>query len=137
MTTRNKRPYPGFAQDFSGNSQTDPSQQAGADVNVIVAQYANQNDGQSVHQVPRAEDFGDVPSHDYGEAMRRIAAVDSAFAELPSAERAEHKNDPELWLESLEAPESLSEALTDPDGSNSTPDDEPAPQDSTEDREGE
>lgn len=100
MTTKHKkRP---FAQDFSGNSQTDPSQQAGADVNVIVATYANQNDGQSVHQAPRPEDFGDVPSHDYGEAMRRIAAVDSAFAELPSAERAEHRNSPELWLESLE-----------------------------------
>nr|UXQ87979.1 MAG: internal scaffolding protein [Microvirus sp.] len=98
MSTKKRPVKRPFSQDFSGDSQTDPSQQAGADVNVIVANYARQHDGRPVHQHPDPQDYRDFPSHDYGEAIRRIAEIDSAFEDLPAAERALHENNPEIWL---------------------------------------
>jgi len=60
------------------------------------------------------ERFGDATTTSYEEAQRHVAEINSAFELLPAGERAEFKNDPSRWVESLiEAQESVQ--VTDPD----------------------
>lgn len=97
-----------FAQDFSGPSRTDQSFKNTCDVNRIIERYIQTG----LDPAPgRAEQtFGFASSKTYEEVTREIAEVNSAFASLPSAERASHSNDPAAWLDSLAAPEPQTEA---------------------------
>jgi len=60
------------------------------------------------------ERFGDATTTSYEEAQRHVAEINSAFELLPSGERAEYKNDPSIWVETLiEAQETVPD--TDPE----------------------
>lgn len=48
--------------------------------------------------------FGYATSKSFSEALREVAAVETAFAELPSKVRADFENDPSQWLESMGTP---------------------------------
>lgn len=132
LKTPAKRP---FSQDFSGNSKTDQSFSAACDVNNIVRHY--EATGIDPHIDRKAlEQYGDASSIPYEESMRNVAEVQSAFASLSSLERRQHANDPQTWLEHLQAlaadPEPLSDSATAPE----PPPAEPPPEDSTNDKSG-
>ena len=121
----NLRKYPRFSQNFSGPSRTDQSFKASADVNRIIAKYIQTGIDPAPNAAPQK--FGVASSKTYAETCRDIAEVNSAFAELPSAERARHSNDPAAWLESMATPEPQSTPEAPPEGSETVPDAPPAP----------
>lgn len=119
-----KRPY---SQDFSGVGKTDKSFAPSCDVNNIVRHYEQTGIDPYIDRQKLAR-FDAVPPLTYEEAMFKVAEVKSAFALLPSQERAKHANDPTRWLEHLQAengPQNDSESPI-------TPLEDPAPQDSSE-----
>ena len=118
-----KRP---FSQDFSGVGRTDKSFAPSCDVNNIVRHYEKTGIDPYMDRKLAAQ-FGEVDPLSYEEAMFRVAEVKSAFALLPSQERAKHSNDPKTWLESLHT---LTAPTEPQEVSPLTPED-PAPQDST------
>jgi len=124
-----KTKYRKYSQDFSGNSKTDTSFGPACDINAIVRHY--EVTGVDPHESRKLQaTFGRVSSRTYDEAMRQAAEVDSAFASLPSKERAEHQNDPMLWLDSLEKTPPAASQEVEKEASPSPA--EPAPQDTTE-----
>ncbi len=98
--TKQQRKY---SQDFSGVSKTDRSFRAGCDVNNIVAHYQATGIDPYADRIP-TQRFGHASSQSYEEAMRNVAEINSAFAELPSAERSLHYNDPARWIDHLNTP---------------------------------
>lgn len=123
MTTKRKRK---FSQDFSGVSKTDRSFGPACDVNAIVRHYEQTGIDPYISR-KAAEQFGDVSSQNYLEAMRTVADVNSAFAELPSAERHAHSNDPQQWIEHLNTPPDPEPEIAPPAPSPEAP--EPVPPD--------
>ena len=117
-TVNAKRP---FAQDFSGESKTQQHFKDSCDVNNIVAHY--QQTGVDPYADRRAsQQFGFATSETYESAMRNVAEVNSAFAALPSEERALHLHDPARWLSAQASPE-----VEDPENSPPEPPQEPTP----------
>lgn len=90
-----------LAQDFSGPSITQQHFKESVDVNNIIRHYADMD--QPLPQPP-PESFGFQSSTSFSEAMQRVAAVKSAFAELPAQTRSAFGHDPERWLEAQLAP---------------------------------
>ena len=123
MTTKRKRKY---AQDFSGGSLTDQSFAASCNVNNIVRHYEKTGIDPYSDRLQN-QIFGVATSTSYEEAMRHAAEVNSAFALLPSAERAKHDNNPQQWLDHAVEPEAVYEP---PEPSNDPPA-KPAPQDAS------
>lgn len=99
-----------LAQDFSGPSITQQHFAASCDVNNIIRHYADME--QPIPQAP-PDSFGFQSSTSFSEAMQRVAAVKSAFAELPAQTRSEFDHDPERWLEAQFAtPENIPSAAS-------------------------
>lgn len=92
-----------FAQDFSGPSMTDQSFAKETNVNHIISKYI----ATGIDPAPGAapQNFGFATSKTYAEISFQMAEIDSAFASLPSGERARHSNDPAAWLDSIGTPE--------------------------------
>lgn len=95
-TSKRERKY---ALKFTEPSHTQTHFKDSCNVNRIVSHYRQ-------HQVwpenvRREPQFGYATSRTFEEAARQVAEIRSAFAELPSAERALHQNDPALWLDHL------------------------------------
>lgn len=93
----NKKIRP-FAQDFSGDGQTQQHFKASCDVNNIIATYTQTGIDPYADRI-RNQKFGFATSTDFSEAMRKTAEVRSAFALLPSAERSHFHNDPSAWFD--------------------------------------
>lgn len=92
-----------FQQDFSGNSKTQQHFKDSADVNNIVAHFLST--GVDPHEDRKLkQQFGYASSLDFSEAMRNIAEINTAFAELPSDERMTFGNDPSRWIGHLTTP---------------------------------
>lgn len=118
-TTKRERKY---AQDFSGVSKTDRSFAPAHDVNNIVRHY--ENTGLDPYESRLANKrFGYATSKTYLEAQREIAEINTAFNELPSAQRAYFQNDPALWIEAGHRA-----ANPDPGPENPEPKPEPQPE---------
>lgn len=122
-----------YAQDFSGDSPVQRHFKDSCDVNNIVRRYQQTGLDQDAHRVNLAR-FGWATSKSFDQAMFEVAAINSAFAELPSDERQFFQNDPGRWLDHLHAeleksaPEA-SEAVSEPSGSPEAPS-EPLPTES-------
>lgn len=124
-TSKRKRK---FAQDFSGESKTQQQFADTSNVNNIIRKYAEM--GGELPE-PDPSQFGYQASETFAEQMQKVAAVRTAFNELPAAVRASHGNDPSRWLdqhlrptpqkEAKTPPEASEEALSSPD-SDTTPD---------------
>lgn len=98
----NKRPYPRFAQDFSGDSKTQQHFAADCDINKIVATYDQTGIDPYADRIAQQR-FGDGTYRTYLDAMNTVATLHSKFAELPMAIREQFNNDPELYLQAAEA----------------------------------
>ncbi len=90
-------------------SNTEPSltQQhfkASVDVNTIVKNYART--GIDPYENRKANmRFSEQTGQSFTEALYRVAEINSAFADLPAAERNSFSNDPSRWLDSIQYPD--------------------------------
>lgn len=110
---KNNRP---FSQDFSGPGKTQQHFTESADVNNIVAQFRATGIDPYAARLQQ-KTFGYASSQNFSDAMQNIAEINSAFAELPSAERQTHSNDPAVWLDHLAqtpTPEPLDDSIVAP-----------------------
>lgn len=108
-----------FARDYSGPSVVQRHFRDQQNVNNIVARYKQTGLDPYADRIGNQR-FGFATSKSFTEAMQQVAAVQSAFATLPSAVRAEYENDPAQWLDSqgqdqgsdeIVPPEALQEAV--------------------------
>lgn len=97
-----KRPYPRFAQDFSGDSATQQHFTAECDVNNIVAQF-DRTGIDPYAERKAAEQYGDGLYRTYEDAMFTVAEINSDFNELPAHVRKHYENDPLLYLAAIDA----------------------------------
>ena len=136
-----------FAQHLAGENLTVQYMKDECDINNIVAKYtrATIDPAQITADAERKAlaQYGTAPTKDFAQAMREVAEVNSAFAELPALERAHYSNDPRQWINTIsqpavaQTPETTSEGISQPlagSGETSSTPAEPAPQDSTQDR---
>lgn len=70
------------------------------DVNNIVARYKTTGLDPYASRIGKQK-FGFATSKSFSEALQAVAAVETAFAELPSNVRADFENDPSQWLDAL------------------------------------
>lgn len=116
LGTKIKRPYPRFAQDFSGESKTQQHFADGCNVNNIVAHFIQT--GVDPHEDKIAkQQFGFASGQTFEEALRATAEVKSAFEDLPATERQSFDNDAGQWLEAKLTTAPSQEAKTPPEGS--------------------
>ncbi len=106
-----KRP---FAQDFSGDTLTQQHFKDSCDVNNIVAAYQNTGIDPYADRITNQK-FGYASSQSFEEALRATAEVNSAFADLPSAERSRFSNSPAQWLDHITTPEETTEEIIPPE----------------------
>ncbi len=99
-TTKRERKY---SQDFSGNGETQQHFKHSCDVNNIVRHYEATGIDPHADRI-NGQTFGYASSKSYEQAARDLAEINSAFADLPSAERSAHHNDPSRWIESINQP---------------------------------
>lgn len=92
-----------FAQDFSGPGKTQQNFRESTNVNNIVSHYLQTGIDPYLPN-KQAEKFGFATSQSYLEAMRNVAEVNSAFADLPATERSGFSNDPSEWLKAIATP---------------------------------
>ncbi|AXH74181.1 MAG: DNA pilot protein [Microviridae sp.] len=131
MTSKTKRPYPRFGQDFSGDTKTQQHMADAADINNIVAQY--DRTGIDPYASRRAAaTYGDQPTQTYHEAMQAIATIESAFAELSPEDQAIYDNSPLAFANAIHEaqnaspePEPAPEPVPAPEGSQEPPADPP------------
>lgn len=116
-TTKRVRKY---AQDFSGETQTQQQFKDSVDVNNIVRSYTRTGIDPYADRVQNQK-FGFATSKDFTESAYAVAEINSAFADLPSAERSQHDNEPANWLESLIEPEPSPEPETAPEALSEPP----------------
>lgn len=80
-----------------------------ADINVLVKRFKS---GEPMPDPPGRALYGNFAAGpDYREAMNRLTAADSAFAELPSEVRLRFGNDPEKLLEFCDDPANAEEGV--------------------------
>ena len=108
-----KRPYPRFAQDFSGETVTQQQFTAASDINNIVASYERTGIDPYASRLENQQ-FGDGEYRTYQEALNNVADLNSRFHELPMAIREQYNNDPETYLSALEAQNVVKPDPTDP-----------------------
>jgi len=112
MKNKRKRPYPAYRQDFSGESKTQQHFKDSADVNNIIAHFRATGIDPYAERA-KNQNFGYASSQKFSDAMNNIAEINSAFQELTATERADHQNDPALWLETLATPPPTSHSKDD------------------------
>lgn len=83
-----------------GPSLTEQHHAPACDVNNILARYTKTGVLEHVRQYEGQ--YTDCPSATYHEAMNRVTAVQSMFAELPSQLRSHFRNDPAEFVEFCE-----------------------------------
>ena len=110
-TSKRKRKY---AQDFSGESKTQQQFADTSNVNNIIRKYAEL--GGELPE-PDPSQFGFQESESFSEQMQKVAAVKTAFNELPATVRASHGNDPARWLAEHLKPTPQEEPKTPPEAS--------------------
>jgi len=119
-----KRP---FSIDLSGPSPTQQHFKDEADVNNIVAHYAQTGIDPYIDRLKRRT-FGYATSQTFEEAMRNTAEVNSAFEDLPSEVRQGFSNDPGQWIDSMAGPPPQDETIVPPEAPEEPPiPDETAP----------
>jgi len=101
-----------FSVDLSQGGKTQQHFKDSCDVNNIIAHFRHTGIDPYAERL-KTQTFGYATSQSFSDAMRNIAEINSAFAELPATERAEHQNDPANWLETLATQDSL--AIDTPD----------------------
>lgn len=100
--------HPGIV--FPDDGRTKQSHKAECDINTIVAFYMRTgvfNHGTS--KQPQWGDFGDGTT--FHEAQQAVVEAKEAFSSLPSAVRDRFKNDPGQFLDFVNDPENLDEAI--------------------------
>lgn len=90
-------------------SLTIQSAERETDVNVIVAKY--QKTGAITHHSKYAERYGYATSSDFKEAMDLVAEGQSMFEALPSSLRDKFNGSPEQFLDFVQDPENVHEAV--------------------------
>jgi len=94
---------------FTKPSLTEQSHASACDVNQIMARFLKGTPITHVnHNQPT---YGDAPSLDFREAMDIIQNAETQFDALPSAIRKRFDNSPHQFLQFMENPENVSEAI--------------------------
>lgn len=107
------RPY---SIDLSEGGRTQQHFTEQCDVNNIVAHYMRT--GIDPYESKKAlAKFGFASSQDFSEAMRNVAEIQTAFQQLPSAERSTFNNDPTTWLNYLTTSQPEADEKTPPEDS--------------------
>lgn len=124
-TSKRERKYPRVQSEVSGEHQTQQHFKHECDINNIVAKYTATGIDPAPPGAYEARRFGYATSKDFAESAFAVAEIKSAFAELPSSERARFQNSPERWIEHYEnqplesdeivAPEAPEEPQIDPE----------------------
>jgi len=94
-------------EDKSLTVQSDVQQ---SDINFIVKQFGLTHELPYGLQVPRYEDFSNVPN-DYHAAMNFVLEADSAFMEFPAEIRSRFNNDPGSFLDFVSNADNRDEAV--------------------------
>lgn len=82
-------------------SRTEQAHKQEVDINFILKRYRKTG---ILPVASRTPQFGDATViTDFHKSMQVVAQGKSEFAKLPAAERLKYKNDPKLWIESLDA----------------------------------
>lgn len=94
-----------------GSPRTEQSHRAECDIKNIVRRYRKEGTPFTLPDESRYTGENYVAPPDYAEAMRRVAAAHSMFAEQPSHIRDRFQNDPQRYLEFLDNPANAEEAV--------------------------
>lgn len=92
-----------------GKGRTKQSHKAECDINTIMARY--KKTGLIDHMARSAGEYADVSGIDFQSAQLLVAGANSMFHGLPASIRARFDNDPKEFLEFMDNPANVNEAV--------------------------